>query len=301
MSEQQRLSQFPRPPGDNGRGLHATIDVREVPNHPSISTCLEHLKQFGAKWTVWYAGDELQAQLAANLTWQAGIMPVIRPKALIDGASVVWEAYCEELKKNSIPCYIQIYNEPGDPREWRSGTPGGYEKFFAARWVEAANRVIAAGGFPGLQILGKEEWDAVVLEAGGSNPLWQKAWFCLHNYGANHPPAYPYDDRNQKDHPGATILTDDTAVLNFLEYAKWMQDSLGFTLPIIGGEGGWRWGNEEDSRYPQILEEQHAQYHREMFDWFRTGILGNGAPLPDYLFCLTAFAAGGAGDNSWWE
>ena len=37
-----------------------------------------------------------------------------------------------------------------------------------------------------------------------------------------------------------------------------------------------------------------------MFDWFRTGVIGNGEPLPDYLFSITPWIVGGWGADDWW-
>ena len=93
---------------------------------------------------------------------------------------------------------------------------------------------------------------------------------------------------------------DDVAVLVFLEYAAWMKERIGFVLPIIGGEGGWQFGAQEDTRYPKVEAPLHARYHAEMFDWFRTGIIGNGEPLLDYLFSIAPWIASGWGGDDWW-
>jgi len=133
--------------------------------------------------------------------------------------------------------------------------------------------------------------------------IWDRAFFAHHNYGENHPPAYPYDARNQADKPGCTIMDDYIGALKFLAHAAWMKERLGFVLPLIGGEGGWLPGGEQDRRYPKIETPLHAQYTKEMFEWMRTGVLANGEPLPDYLFSLTAWIAGSwvfTGQN-WWD
>ena len=71
-------------------------------------------------------------------------------------------------------------------------------------------------------------------------------------------------------------------MLSFLAFARWMQERIGFVLPIIGGEGGWQFGQDQDNRYPKAEQPYHARYHKEVFDWFRTGLLSNGETLPDY-------------------
>ena len=81
-----------------------------------------------------------------------------------------------------------------------------------------------------------------------------------------------------------------------------MQDRLGFVLPIIGGEGGWWPGANDDRRYPVIELDLHAQHTKEMYEWLRTGVLSNGEPLPDYLFSLTSWIAGSWSfpAHNWW-
>ena len=148
---------------------------------------------------------------------------------------------------------------------------------------------------PVLQVLEKEELDAAIDAVAEikRTDIWERAFFCLHNYGANHPPIYPYDI-------GKTVFDDFYGVLSFLAFAKWMQERIGFVLPIIGGEGGWQFGQDQDNRYPKAEQPYHAQYHKEMFDWFRTGLLSNGETLPDYLFSVTPWIAAGWGADDWW-
>jgi len=292
---QAHLKTFPRPRNDNGRGMHFGLDLRDG----ALDEYVPRLVELGVKWTLVYAGDELQAERAARALWSHGIMPIIRPQCRIDGAAVAWSKYVNALTRNGIPAYIQVFNEPGDPREWRT-IPDNYLSVFAPKWEGAARAVVEAGGFPGLQVMGKEEFDAVVARVPRTDALWQKTWFALHNYGANHPPAYPYDARHQQDHPGDTILDDDISVLNFLAIAKWMQDGLGFVMPMIGGEGGWQYNAREDNRYPAVAVTLHAQYHRAMFEWFRTGVVSNDEPLPDYLFSVAPWILFGWGSDDWY-
>ncbi len=285
------LKTFPRPAGDNGRGLHFSIDLRDE----SIARTVEQLVSINARWTLIYAQDELQAGRAAKACWQAGIMPVVRIGKRIDqGFDPI--PYVDALKAIGAPPYIQIFNEPGDTREWRNDVPPpDWLTIFGRNWANAAIRVADAGGYPGLQVLEREELDVAIdaVKASGRTDIWQRAFFSLHNYGANHPPVYPYD----RD---MTVFDDFYGVLSLLAFARWMQERLGFVLPMIGGEGGWQYEQAQDLRYPKVGQPYHAQYHREMFEWFRTGLLSNGEPLPDYLFSVTPWIAGGWGADDWW-
>lgn len=292
------LQSFPRPPYDNGRGLHFHLDLRDH----SIAETVERLRYINATWTLIYAQDELQAQRAAKACWSAGIMPVIRIGKKID-EFVDAEQYVRALQAINVPPYIQIYNEPGDGREWDEDRPHNYAQVFGERWARHAAKTVDAGGYAGLQVMGREELFAAIdaVAAHGRQDIWQRAFFVVHNYGVNHPPAYPYDELAQQEHPGRTILEDPVSILSFIAFAKWMQERIGFVLPIIGGEGGWQFGVNDDRRYPEVIQPYHADYHREIFEWFRTGLLSNGEPLPDYLFSTTPWLVGGWNTSEdWW-
>lgn len=295
------LKTFPRPQNDNGIGLHFHLDLREQ----FVRETVEHLLSIRATWTLIYAQDAQQARLAAEACWQAGIMPVMRVGKKIDSPDADPGPYVEALKAIGAPLYVQVCNEPEDPREWQGDTmPPGWAQIFGRNWAGGAVRVYDAGGYPGLQVLTRGAFDAAVdaVQAMGRTDIWQRAVFIQHNYAENHPPAYPYDERNQKDSPGQTIHQDNLSVLSFLDYAAWMQERIGFVLPIIGGEGGWLFGAEKDPRYPKVERALHAQFHGEMFNWLRSGVLINGEPLPDYVFSITGWIAGSwtFGGQNWW-
>jgi len=293
------LAKFPRPANDNGRGIHFSLDVGDG----MVATYIPKMVELGIKWALFYVGDEMQAEKVAVAAWNAGIMPVIRPKCKINGGQPNWVAFVQNIQKHNIPAYIQIYNEPGDNREWTGEhTPSNYLSIFGPRWGAAAAQIYDAGGYPGLQTLSRDEIQAAVdaVKAGGRMDIFNRAFFSLHNYGVNHPPAYPYDPLNQKEHPQATILDDDTAVLNLIEFAQWLNELVGFVLPMIGGEGGWIYGSADDNRYPKCEGASHAQFHVEMYEWFKTGLFSNGQPIPDYLFSVAPWILAGFVEAEAW-
>jgi hypothetical protein len=164
-------------------------------------------------------------------------------------------------------------------------------------------RLAEAGGFPGLQVLNTDELRTVLaeLKARKAAIVIDRMWFCPHPYGLNHPPDYPFDKRNRYDHPGATLLTDDRAVLQFLEFSPIFEKELGFVPPFVAGEGGWQYRNAEDGRYAKIDDGTHAHYHAALFDWFRTGLLSNGDSLPDYLFAFCPWILFGNEADAWYS
>ena len=305
----RRLQGYPRPPRDNGIGLHFHLDLRDY----FIAETVENLKSIRATWTCIYAQDELQTERAAAACFAAGIMPVVRigrridepvePAQFVHGLRRAWQA--AGWGGAPEPLYVQLYNEPEDLREWVGGVlPRDWARRFGETWAREAPRIVDAGGYVGIQVLDRFGFDEAVdaVARNDQQTIWDRAFFVHHNYGQNHPPAYPYDAIKQAERPGITILEDHVASLKFLAHAAWMQERLGFVLPVIGGEGGWWLYNDEDKHYPKVEWPLHAQYQKEMYEWLRTGVLSNGEPTPDYLFSITSWIAGSwtfAAQN-WW-
>jgi hypothetical protein len=189
------------------------------------------------------------------------------------------------LIDNGIPAYIQIFNEPSDDREWKNGRPRGYIGKWSELWAEKATDVYNSGGHPGLQCLNLEEAEAAIEALGAGSPVWQRVWFCSHNYGLNHPPDWQENE---------------WCVLGFEFFADLFQKRLGFVPPIICGEGGWLYGASDDRRYPRVDGETHAKYTKAMFRWFRKGRLSNGESLPHYLFAACPWILSGPSDEAWY-
>ena len=266
------LASFPRPANDNGRGLHFVLDVRDS----IVQHYAPFLKDMQIRWATVYGGDELQVTRAAKyLLDNYGIYSSLRVQDLVDKPKPAsfYRTLAELCIQQGIPPYIQIFNEPEDGREWEGSAS---TQTFGDNWRARAEAVAQAGGYPGLQVLSREFFDPAT--SGVSDLVKQRMYFSLHNYGANHPPSYPY--------PQATVMEDDTAVLRFLEYASWFRSSIGFVPPMIGGEGGWLYQNHDDASMPAVTIDRWVPWHLEMFDWFRTGRLSNGDVLPDYLFSV---------------
>jgi hypothetical protein len=259
------------------------------------------MQELGLKWCLIAHEDEHDLERVAERLARANILPVSRWICHIDQNIIDFTRFVRALDGLGLAAYVQIFNEPSDLREWRDGVPKPLA--FVGRWCDHAAKVAAVGGFPGLQVLRLEELRAVLIELKerGSTQVLDRMWFCPHAYGANHPPDYPYDARNQYDHPGAELAPDDMAVLGLLQYAPVFESEIGFVPPFIVGEGGWQYGNAEDGRYARIGDSNHAAYHAALFEWFRSGVLSNGRPLPDYLFAFCPWILFGADDDAWYS
>ena len=292
-----RLDEYPRPADDNGIGIHFGLDLRQT----SLDAYTQKMIELRVKWCLVPHQDVVQLERAAMVIGSAGIIPVSRWTCQIDQNILDFERFVKVYKNLNLPAYIQIFNEPSEEREWRDGVPK--PRAFVARWCDHAVRVAEAGGFPGLQVLNPAELRMILteLKTRRAMDVIDRMWFCPHPYGANHPPDYPYDKRNQYDHPGATLLTDELTVLQFLEYAPIFETEIGFIPPFIAGEGGWQFRNGEDGRYAKIDDKLHARYHAALFDWFRIDLLSNGDPLPNYLFAFCPWILFGYETDAWYS
>lgn len=257
------------------------------------------LTQLRATWCLVPHRSEEDLGRAAYAVATQGILPISRWLCTIDDNVIDFVRFVRYLRAMNLPAYVQIFNEPSSPHEWRDNLPK--PRAFVARWCEHAARIADEGGFPGLQVLHVEELEAVLreLKALGAKQVIERMWFCPHPYGSNHPPDYPYDDLNQRDHPGATLNDDPDTVLQFLEFAPVFERELGFVPPFIAGECGWQYGNANDPRYPKIDDVHHARYHAALFEMLRTQRLANGAPLPDFVYAFCPWILYGPEADAW--
>ncbi len=291
-----RLKTFPRPSGDNGRGMHFTLDMKQ----DTVASDIQKAKDMGVKWAVLFAGDQEQAVRAATQVWNAGMMPIVRFNIKTNQTGANFQSWLritsQQLKTKNIPAYIQIYNEPVSPVEWTSGSyPTGRDaeatarRIFAQNWVNMARIVYDNGGYPGLQILDAQQLDAVLAQLPAGDPIWQKTWFSMHNYATDG------DLTNDPSYIPSSV--DEPAFLKFLNWAQIFQDRLGYVPPIIGTEGGWEPKAPQGQSKPSPEEfAKTAEYFKQAYDVFRTGVLPDGEPLPDYLFTFSPYLLGGYTD-----
>jgi hypothetical protein len=276
---------FERPPGDNGLGIHFGLEQRLVGSE--LATDITRAQGMGLSWGViaFAAGEDVMLA-AARTMWDAGIMPIVRKVLTRIGGQYDFARDTRMLVEAGIPAYVQIFNEPSDDREWNDNRPPDYKEKWAGWWIQKAREVASAGGHPGLQCLHPDELQTVMNFLPADDPLWRQMWFCSHNYGLNHPPDF------EEDYWG---------VLGFEVFARMFEQHLGgYVPPIICGEGGWLYKAYDDHRFPMVDDTLHAQYHVEMFNWFKSGVLSNGSPLPDYLFATCPWILADFSDEAWY-
>ncbi len=278
------LQTWPRPAHDNGRGLHflQTHWFDEFETHKQM----ERMKLLGIHWTLVNYANRYQLIRVAPLFKQAGIMVVWRPFVRPYEPYPNWAEDVKFLRAQGIPPYLQLYNEPGLAQEWDEAHPLDPE-LFLSHLLPAIRQVYDAGGYVGLQFLDPDELRVTLqqMKAFGLTDVFDRLFFVAHPYGLNHPPEYDEDINS---------------VLGFREFATVFEEEIGFVPVMIAGEGGWRPGERQDNRYPAVSEQLHRDYHEAVFEWFRTGQLSNGDPLPDYLFAFCPWLISDPTDPAAW-
>jgi hypothetical protein len=230
-------------------------------------------------------GDEIQLERAARRFKEAGITVVWRKMLRPYERYYDWGRDIKILPSLGMPPYMQIYNEPSLPAEWDNKPID--EQLFLENFLQAARDVYNSGGFVGLQFVNKD-WlrDALrAIKARKGDKIFSRMFFVAHSYALNHPPNYSEDENG---------------ILGFMSFVEVFREEIGFIPPVIIGEGGWKIGSDEDKRFPPIDEVKHRDYHLEVYNWFCTGKLSDGRPLPDFLFAFCPWLLSAKLDDRAW-
>jgi len=279
------LKDWPRPQGDNGRGVHFLAQPYFTDEELDLNVA--RVKELGLKWCVVHYGDEIQLERAARRFKEIGVTVVWRKMLRPYERYYDWGRDVRILKELGMPPYMQIYNEPNLSAEWDDRPID--EALFLENFLQAARDVYNSGGFVGLQFVDKQ-WlkDALrAIKARRGDKIFFRMFFVAHSYGLNHPPDY---------------LEDENGVMGFLSFVEVFREEIGFIPPVIIGEGGWKIGSDEDKRFPPIDEIRHRDYHLEVYNWFCTGKMSDGRPLPDFVFAFCPWLlAAKLDDRAWFD
>lgn len=258
-----RLDDWPRPPKDNGVGVHF-FNAKPA----TVEEYMPTMKELHMTWVVLCEESDDNIAKAVPKFLENGIMPIVRVDRKIN-RSQDWYAL---TKKTGSP-YTIAYNEPSGDREWAGNRPGNWWERFRDKWIGAAHAIRAAGSHPGLQVesprgtiedpSGLEDM-LLYMKVTGNDSLWPDIWLALHLYPEIGCP------------PTATCH--DSDALGFLQYASVCQEIMGFVPPMIVTE--WAWTPS------QAPPSTRAKYVTDVYGWFRDGRLPDGTLLSDYLFAF---------------
>ena len=207
------LAAFPRPPDDNGLGVHWSTHLY-AQSDAATSYFVSELARMNVRWVKLLNDgakgreyDRTIDELVAR-----GIMPILRlyqrcnePYDPVGLATLVRHYTAKGVY------YYELYNEPdlqGIPGGWcqKGGAP--QPEYLAQVWADAARVIYVAGGYPGLPSLfapskKNSGWRQAffhrffdALQEQGNVSVLYYSWAPIHNYNINHPPDYPFDDVN---------------------------------------------------------------------------------------------------------
>jgi hypothetical protein len=270
------LEAYPKPPGDNGWGMHwipTTSQERAV-----VDRFVGEMVKMNIKWVVFLndndstgGNDYLVERLTAN-----GVMPVMRLYlATVEPYGDVGEVV-RYYRARGVH-YFQIYNEPNTNVE--NGQGFANPNRYALAWALTARQVVNNGGLPGLGAFSPggayNHYDFLdrtlrALEFHGDLALLNHAWLSVHNYHG----LRPYDD------PDGFWL--------YRRYNEIVESHLGRSLPVIGTEGG--------SYHPD------PQVEKEYISWQYDYMAEREPYFFAYSHWLLANREGGGHDDAWeWQ
>jgi len=295
------LWEYPRPKDDNGRGIHWFAE--QYAHDDLVDRYINECRAMKIKWVIFLNGYDWALTVNDYLVdrlLQNDMMPILRVNTdvchLPDWLSTLVEYY---VGKGAG--YFQIFNEPNLPDEWPGDTfPPDMMARLAEHWCDAAFRVIEAGGLPGFpglatacHLYGSGEGEDLKYFADALHAinarltdaqrdrLYDKMWISLHNY-------------NMGKDPIDTAVTrqDSHCFKKFIIYDEVVREKTRRRLPILGTEGGTRWGRP-GNRYRDTSNEDTVANHTVRSYQYMMD------EAPDYFFCFCPWVIGSkvAGNN----
>jgi len=307
-----RLEEFPRPPEDNGRGLHWSPS----PRHPAGSALDFWLGELHAMHITWLKllDDGLGSSLGLCQRLLAeGIMPIVRLQRsgpLPHTLTSQEKATIGRLVDVGVR-YFELENEPDLPYEWENDRPPDWFDRIIDAFIADADSVIAVGGLPAIPAMAlSSERNPVraIVERGRQDLFEHGVWWAIHSYTLNRPLHYPDDPVNREGtpvtpevysrhypwgwnepidlinrwraegkQPEATVSDDPQCFRGYELAGAMAREILGREIPVISTEGGAVTGWRDDRRYPRLNPWTAAVWTEEI-----NNFLQNDAP-PWYL------------------
>ena len=268
------LEAFPRPPGDNGWGVHWIPTNKQDPG--IVDRFVDQARRMHIKWVVFLndnsnIGDN--DYLVERLV-DAGIMPVMRVyrSNMLPYDGDLGPMVAHYRAKGVY--YFQLYNEPNVNAENNQGFANTNQ--YAVTWAAAARDVINNGGLPGIGAFSPGgaynhyaflEGTLRALRHNGDLGLLNHSWLSVHNYN------------------GLRSLDDPDGFILFRNYDEIVRTHLGRSMPMIGTEGG---SYHPDPQVEKDLLVSQYSYMRVAEPYFFA-----------FSHWLLASSEGGAWDGSW--
>ncbi len=284
----KEIKDFPRPPSDNGRGLHGSASTGWSGGTEGYDYWISELAAMGIKWfkVLDDGGDSIR--FCENLL-AAGIFPIVRiirqdppPNDIPEPNPGHVGAAEEETIKRLIAAgvrYFETNNEPNQGAEWKhNAMPGDTleaAKLVALNWLFDARMILEAGGLPGLPAIsagGEMDLMGALVALGRQDVLLDGCWIALHNYSLNHPLGYPDEPVNRNGAP----LTPEHYDQGMLTQWTWWNNDIGRaeTLDEVNRE------REMCKNPAQTIVQDHACFREfEYYNHLAVKYLGRAIPI----------------------
>ncbi len=194
-----KLNNYPRPPADNGRGVHWSPSQYQWGKKDWLKW-QERILEMGLKWIKVNVPPDYNAEAIVKRLVDIEVMPVcrfIRKNPTRIGGAV--EKTIERLVALGAR-YFETNNEPDADVEWEGyRRPEGWEQIVIENLIYDANRIHSIGGFPALVAFNCGPTESrnpiqILLQTPGGREIFDKGlWVSLHNYGKGRPFNYPND------------------------------------------------------------------------------------------------------------
>jgi hypothetical protein len=270
------LHEFPRPPRDNGRGVHWSLSVYEWGKR-DWSFWAEQLQVMKIKWVkVMDDGGGSALPLVRRLV-DLEIMPVVRLYWEEQNPGNIGQRGRETVRRfaQAGAVYFETNNEPDLALEWKDRRrPPNWLDIVVDNFIIDADIILEEGGHPAVPAFGVgtlRDPFSTVVERGRRDILDGGAWAAIHNYCLARPLEYPNDPVNMHGepiteeewhaaggrwaweigweevnqarkaaaNPNADIMTDATCFRGFEQLNAYIVHALGHPIPIMMTEGGY--------------------------------------------------------------
>lgn len=254
------IADFPRPPDDNGRGVHWSASVYH-PSGPSLHEWMRKLQALQIKWVKVLDDSGGSSIELCRALIDSGIMPVVRLFRERPNPDRMGGREVDAVRRlvQAGARYFESNNEPDLPAEWQnSHMPANWLDIVVDNFIWDADLILKEGGLPALPPMGPGSKDNVigmVVQRGRKDIFERGGWVAIHNYTLNHPLDYPDDPVNQRGEPLTPAA--------YAELARWQYSHLdpaeaglrGVTRSDYDKFQGWAW----DNRNIQMVNELRAQ------------------------------------------
>ncbi|MCB0210231.1 MAG: hypothetical protein KDJ52_12915, partial [Anaerolineae bacterium] len=280
------LEHFPRPPQDNGRGVHWSPS-QYTWGQDNWSFWKEQLQAMNIKWVKLLDDGGGSAMGLVKRLIDIKIMPVVRyyREEPNPGRITMREVETSRRYVELGAVYFETNNEPDLALEWRDRKrPPNWLEIVVDNFIAEADMLRHVGGyllFPAFGPGGRGNPFKMIVERGRRDLLDGNCALAIHNYGLGRPLDYPNDTINTKGvpltyeewegrgglwawemdyktvnahrqrlaNPNASIMEDSTCFRAFEYFDALVNEAVGHSIPIFTTEGGYNVGQRAGTTF----------------------------------------------------